>query len=187
VNTKVVKKFLLDGDVVIFRYPRFSDWIDVMRKVNSLTKEKSFGSPQRRTTGKQNRKWMRERLKGIKENNAACLVVEIRGIVVGSASIWRIQNKPDRGCLEISIRSRIPAIHKKLWGRGIGKKLVYAIMHEAKIILMVKVVELGVYVANRGAVNLYRRCGFSEMYRIRREKNHYGIMRDRIYMKKHLR
>lgn len=186
-NTKVVKKFLLDGDLVIFRYPRFSDWIDIMRKVNSLTKEKSFGSPQHRTTGKQNRKWMRERLRGVKEDNAVCLVVEIRGIVVGSASIWRIQNKPNRGCLEISIRSNMPDNHEKLRGRGIGKKLVYALMHEAKTVLKVKVVELGVYVANCSAVNLYRRCGFGEMYRIRREKNHYGIMRDRIYMKKHLR
>jgi RimJ/RimL family protein N-acetyltransferase len=158
-----------------------------MRKVNSLTKEKSFGSPQHRTTGKQNRKWMRERLRGVKEYKAVCFVVEIRGIVVGSASIWRIQNKPSRGCLEISIRSSMPDNHENLWGRGIGKKLVYAIMHEAKTILKIKVVELGVYVANHGAVNLYRRCGFSEIHRIRREKNHYGIMRDRIYMKKHLR
>ena len=69
-NTVVVKKFLLDGDSVIFRCPRFSDWLDIMRKVNSLTKEKSFGSPQRKTTGKQNRKWMRERLMGVKKNHA---------------------------------------------------------------------------------------------------------------------
>lgn len=186
-NTKTVKRFFLDGDLVVFRYPHFSDWLDIMRKVNSLTKEKSFGSPQRRTTGKQNRKWMRERLRGVKENNAVCLVVEIRGVVVGSASIWRIQNKPNRGCLEISIRSKMPDNHEELWGRGIGKKLVYAIIHEAKTVLRVKIVELGVYAANRGAVNLYIRCGFSEMRRIRREKNHYGVMRDRIYMKKRLR
>lgn len=186
-NTKVVKKFLLDGDLVTFRYPRFSDWLDIMRKVNSLTKEKSFGSPQYRTTGRQNRKLMRERLRGVKEGNAVCFVVEIRGVVIGSASIWRIKNKLNRGCLEISIRSRMPDTHEKLWGRGIGKKLVYAIMHEAKTILMVRVVELGVYVANHSAVNLYRRCGFSEMHRIRREKNHYGVMRGRIYMKKYLR
>ncbi len=186
-NTKIVREFLLDDDAVIFRYPHFSDWQDIMRKVNSLTKEKSFGSPQRRTTGKQHRKWMRERLAGIKKNNAVCLVVEIRGIVVGNASIWRIQNKPDRGCLEISIRSSMPDNHEKLWGRGIGKKLIRAIIHEARAILKIKVVELGVYAVNYGAVSLYHRCGFRKMHRIRREKNHYGIMRDRIYMKKRLR
>jgi len=186
-NTKVVKKFLLDGNFVTFRYPRFSDWPDVMKKVNSLTKEKSFGSPQHGTTGKQNRKWMRERLRGVKGDSAVCLVVEIRGVVVGSASIWRIQNKPNRGCLEISIRSSMPDNHEKLWGRGIGKKLVYAIMHEAKTILTVKAVELGVYAVNCSAVNLYRQCGFREMRRIRREISHYGIMRDRIYMEKRLR
>lgn len=186
-DTKMIKKFLLDGDVVIFRQPRFSDWPDIMRKVNSLTKEKSFGSPQRRTTGKQHRKWMRERLRGVKNKNAVCLVVEIRGIVVGSASIWIIQNKPDRGCLEISIRSSMPDTHESLWRRGIGKKLIYTIIHEAKVILNIKVVELGVYAANRSAVILYRKCGFREMHRIRREKNHYGILRDRIYMKKRLR
>jgi RimJ/RimL family protein N-acetyltransferase len=158
-----------------------------MKKVNSLTKEKSFGSPQHRTTGKQNRKWMRERLRGVKNRKAVCLVVEIKGIVVGSASIWRLQNKPGSGCLEISIRSNLPSTRKKLWGRGIGKKLVYAIMYEAKTILNIRIVELGVYAVNHGAVILYHRCGFREINRIRREKNHYGIMRDRIYMKKYLR
>ncbi len=186
-NTKVVKKFLIDGDLVIFRYPRFSDWLDIMRKVNSLTKEKSFGSPQRKTTGKQNRKWMRERLKGIKEKNAVYFVIEIHGRVVGSANIWRIPGEPNTGSLEISIRSTMPGTHKKLWGKGIGKKLIYAIMREAKAVLKIKIIKLGVYVANQKAVKLYQKCGFKEMYRVRREKNHYGIMRGRVYMKKHLR
>ena len=186
-NTKVVKKFLLDGELVIFRYPRFSDWSDIMKKGNSLTREKSFGSLQHKQTGKQHRQWMRERLKGIREKDAVYLVAEVRSFVVGNVSIWKIPGEPGRGSLEISIRDTIPGAHEKLRGRGIGKKLIYAIMREAKSVLKTRVVKLGVYVANRRAVELYRRCGFKEMYRVRREKIHYRIMRDRIYMKKHLR
>ena len=46
---------------------------------------------------------------------------------------------------------------------------------------------MAIHAANHGAVNLYLKCGFSETHRIHREKNHYGIMRDRIYMEKRLR
>jgi len=186
-KTKAVKEFLLDSDLVTFRYPRFSDWSDIMKKGNSLTREKSFGSPQHRQTGKQHRQWMRERLKGVRKKDAVYLVVEIRGLVVGNVSIWKIPGEPGRGCLEISIRGTMPGTHEKLRGRGIGKKLIYIIMREAKAVLKINVVKLGVYVANRRAVELYRRCGFKEMYRVRREKIHYGIMHGRIYMKKHLR
>jgi RimJ/RimL family protein N-acetyltransferase len=184
---EVIKRFLLERDVVIFRYPHFSDWLDIMEKTNSLTKEKSFGSPQCIQTSKQHRRGMRERLKAICDKNAVYLVVEIRGLVVGTASIWKIPGEPNRGCLEISIRSTIPNTSKKLWGRGLGKKLIYAIIHEAKVILKIKTVKLGVYAVNHGAVHLYQKCGFKETHRIRREKIHYGIMRDRIYLEKYLR
>ena len=153
----------------------------------TMGREKSFGSFQYRQTEKQHKRWMRERLKGLRKNDAVYLVVEIHGLVVGNVSIWKIPGEPGRGNLEISIRGTMPGTHDKLWGRGIGKKLIYAIMREAKTALKIKVVKLGVYVANRRAVELYRRCGFKEMYRVRREKIHYGIMRDRIYMKKYLR
>jgi RimJ/RimL family protein N-acetyltransferase len=59
-------------------------------------------------------------------------------------------------------------------------------MYEAKTKLGVKTVKLGVYVANHRAVKLYKRCGFKEMYRVRKEKYHFGVMRDRVYMQKHL-
>ena len=186
-SSNPTKEFLVDSDLVLFRHPRFSDWRNMMEKANSLTEEKSFGASQQIHTAEQHMQRMTERLNAIENNIAVYLVVEIRGIVVGSACIWKTSDKPDEGWLEISIRSTIPKTRKKLRGKGIGTKLTLAILHEAKTVLMVKIVKLGVYAVNHRALQIYRKCGFTETSRVRREKNHFGTMRDRIYMQKCLR
>jgi len=186
-KARVVKTFSLDGESVIFRYPQFSDWSDMLKKVNSLVKEKAFISTQRRETAKKSRQWIRQILKSVEEKRSVTLMVEIRGHVVGGGSIWMAKDEDGVGFLGISIRSIMPDTHEKLWGRGIGKKLIYTLMHEAKIVLGTKVVKLGAFLINHNAVALYRKCGFKETHRVRREKIHYGVMRDRIYMKRRLR
>ena len=181
-----VKEFFAGDHVVVFRYPCFRDWRGIMKKTSSLTKEKSFGAPQELLPEKYHRKQMRDRLNAIKEHVVVYLVVEIGGQVIGAASIWKTPDKPEEGWLEISIRSTLPGTDDQLHGIGIGGNLVYAILHQAKTVLEIKIVKLGVYAVNHGAVHLYKKCGFVETARKRREKNHYGVMRDRIYMQKSL-
>ncbi len=186
--TKIVKTFRLDdGELATLRYPRFSDWPDMLSEANALFREKkSFIFSRRKMNRKQARKWVRQILLAVRKRQAVSLSVEIRGRVVGGAGVWKSEYAPGRGELGIGFRSKMPYTGEKLWGRGIGTKLLRAILREAKKVLKIKVVRLNAFVANHRALALYRKFGFKEICRLRREKICHGVMRDRIYMKKHV-
>lgn len=184
----MVETFLIDGEIATIRYLRFSDWPDMLSYMNSLNNEKKgFVFSRHKMDGKRARKWVRGMLAEVEKKKGISLVVEIRGHVIGGSGVWKLRRNPSIGEFGIGLRHRMPHTRESLWGKGIGGKLLYAILREAKKVLKIRAVNLSAFVANYRAVALYRRCGFKERYRLRREKLCHGVLRDRIYMRKRLR
>lgn len=179
---RVIKTFWSNGEEVLLRYPKIEDVDDIQRNVNSLVREKAFIGLQKRRTREQIRQYIEDRLKSIEQGNRVSLVAEIRGRVVGSATITRSigDGKSHVGALGITLI-------KEARGRGIGKKLILAVIAEAKEVLGSKKIVLDPLVVNHRAVALYKKCGFKVIRIVRRCAKHSGKLRMCVRMEKRLR
>lgn len=83
------------------------------------------------------------------------LVAEVDGRVVGGVNLW--QNPRPRMMHSGSIGLNV---HPDYWGRGIGTKLMEAILDLADNWLNLKRVELEVNTDNPAAIHLYEKLGF---------------------------
>ena len=85
------------------------------------------------------------------------LVATVDGRAVGSATLNQMQNPrlAHTGSLGLMV-------HPDHWARGIGTKLMAAMLDLADNWLNLKRVELGVYTGNSAAIRLYEKFGFVE-------------------------
>ena len=77
-------------------------------------------------------------------------------IVIGTAGIFVFANPRTRHCAGIGMM-----VHKDYQGMGVGTKLMGALLDIADNWLMLKRVELSVFVDNERAIRLYKKFGFS--------------------------
>ena len=184
-KAKVVKVFESNGDVVTFRYPRYADHEALMVMRNSLVKQKAFIG-QRKVTLNEARGHMLSSLRNIKEKTSVVLVVEIDGRVVGKASVSKVPKSRIYKEPKASYHRRVRIaeywlgifLASSAQGRGIGKKLMQAVIDEAKNVLKVRRIFLGVFAANHRARSLYHKMGFVQMGRKGKgKKKHHGVFR----------
>jgi len=180
-NNRVIKSFSSNGDTVIIRYPLIKDSDDLFENINSLVSERVFIDIQEKQTKLKEKKWLLSLLKDIKGGKSVALVAEINGKVVGLANVEREKSKSMSHVAHFGI-----ALIKEARGRGIGEKLLRAIVAEAKKVLKIKIVTLSAFADNRPAVSLYRKCGFVKTETMRGGIKHYGKYLDRIHMIKYL-
>jgi len=64
---KIVKKFKMDGETIIFRYPTIKDLNGLLNHINSLIEERAKISLQKKKSKKEEKEWLLESLKNIKE------------------------------------------------------------------------------------------------------------------------
>ena len=95
-----------------------------------------------------------EFIKGLGRHNHM-FVAEIDGQVVGMASLMHNQHPRMNHCASIGI-----SVHSKHQGKGVGTKLMQALLDIADNWLMLTRIELGVLDGNNGAKNLYEHLGF---------------------------
>jgi len=180
-NKTIVEKFNVENKEIIFRYPKPEDWKGLLNIINSLVEERAMISAQKKKTKKEEIEWLTGLLKEIKKKKMVFLVVEVDDKIVGSA--------------EIAIEGQGFADHvgdfgivliKEIRGKGVGKKLLFEIIKQAKDKLKIKIVKLRVMGLNTTAQDLYKKCGFKELGRIKKGFKYYGKYVDDIIMVKYL-
>lgn len=178
---KIVEKFTLEGKEIIFRYPRLEDLDDFLRSINSLVEEKAMMTTQKKKTKREERKWLSDLLKQIKNRETVCLVTEVDGKVMGSANVRKQKNLPESHVGELGI-----ALRKEIRGKGIGEKLLKRVMEEAEKVLKLKIIKLRTMGINKIAQKLYRKCGLNEVGRIKNGLKYYRRYVDDVTMVKYV-
>lgn len=114
--------------------------------------------------------WFSTLFREVLANNAVAVVAEEDGGVVGICDVHR--NRPGSEMSHIGVLGM--AIRKEYRDKGIGTKLITAVIEECKG--KYEIVVLGVFAKNDRAMHLYNKLGFVEYGRLPR-----GIKRDSRY------
>ena len=178
---KVVQKFKADGKEIVFRYPQAKDAADILKLVNSFVAEKAMVGENKKPTIKEIKESLAKKLKGIKDKNIVYFVVEADGKVRGRAWVGR----KEMG-IQDHIGNLVIHLSSELRGKGLGDKLIKEIIKEAKKILKIKMITLGVMAANKPAVGLYKKNGFIINGELKKGLNHHGKLVDEFLMVKYL-
>jgi ribosomal protein S18 acetylase RimI-like enzyme len=149
---------------------KFQDYI------NSLVEEEAKILFCKKVSLKFEQDWLKRTLDHIKKKTCVYLVAEHNGMIVGLTSI----------CLEIGRRDHIGgfgiSVKDGYRGIGLGKYLLKEIVKLAKKELKPKIIDLEVYINNKPAINLYKKCGFKEVARIPKAIQYKGKLISEIKM-----
>ncbi len=151
-----------DGTKVVFREPRPSDARALMNFINGFVgQERSGLLISKKTTIREERKWLRERLNEIKAKKTVMLLVELDGRVVGNSDVnRRIWKESHRAVFGI-------ALSREIQGKGIGEQLIRRVVGLAKQRMKgLERVDLQVIDYNDRAKGLYRKVGFVKVARL---------------------
>jgi len=177
----IIQKFKIDEQEVIFRYPKESDWKGILNLTISLFEERAMVGFNTKPTQKDTCESLTKKLKSIKKKEMVYLVCDVAGKVKGRA--WIKKNTSD--CLghigDLSIH-----LEKEDRGKGLGDKLLKAIIKEAKRVLKIKIITLEVSAENKPAISLYEKNGFIRNGKIKGGFKYYKRFMDVIPMVKYL-
>lgn len=141
---------------IMFRYPKLSDIDQVLSCINCVIAESEFLRLNKRLTKKEELKWLRDCIKGVREGKKVMLVAEINGRISGLGNVDSAGGAGAHvGNLGISLR-------EKYTGMGIGTRLMEALMSEAMRI-GIEVVKLSHYENNIRAKHVYEKLGFKHV------------------------
>lgn len=171
------KKFQILDRMVIFRHPKISDAAGLKDLINSLVMEKTDIAKTTQVTIQQEKAWLDDAIKSIKEKNKVIIIAEMDGKIIGSCDITRDPYDVSRHVGTLGV-----GLTKSARGIGIGANLVRQTMQEAKKKLHLKLVKLYVFDSNNVAKNLYEEIGFSEIGRIPKGVYHNKKYKDDIIM-----
>ncbi len=177
---QIVEKFQVDGNDVIFRVMNKNDAKGCLRHINSLIREKAYIAWQKPFTLEQEREWVEDNMKKLKEGDRIAIVVERGGRMIGSSSVWREPFHAKRHIAHIAIGLNTGR------GMGIGFRLMGALERVAVEQLGCTMLQLMVYEPNKPARRLYEKCGFVEFGRLKNGCYHFGNYYDEIFMVKYL-
>lgn len=146
---------LKDGSQCILRSPRMEDAEAMIQYMAVTSGETNFmiRYPDEVNTSKL---LQEEKIKDYLSSETNYFIAAyIEGELVGNVGVTRIGEY-----IKLKHRATLGiAILESHWGKGIGGSLVREALKEAKQIGY-KQVELGVFVENKKAQNLYKKCGF---------------------------
>jgi len=145
-----------DGTRVVFREPRETDAVQLMNLINSVIDEPMSGLlMNKRTSLKDERKWLKHRIEDIKQRRTVMLVAEVDGRIMGNCDIVRRSAKEShRAVLGI-------VLLKEIRGKGIGEAImVRAIELARKRFTGIEQIDLQTFSYNKRAQIVYRKVGF---------------------------
>ena len=178
---KVLQKFKTDGKEIIFRYPEAKDAEDIFRLVSSFFAEKAMVGENKKPVMKEIKGSLSQKLKSIKAKETVYLVVEADGKVKGRA--WIYKQEKD---IQDHMGNLVIHLSNELRGKGVGDRLIKAIIKEARKVLEVKMITLGVMTANKPAIGLYKKNGFIINGELKKGLQHHGKLVDEFLMVKYL-
>jgi len=154
---KILKKVISQkGQEIILRLPKSSDLKDFQELINSLVEEDDFILINKKMGLKEERKWLMNVLKEIKEGKKVLLCAVANQKVIGSCQITKGRGRQSHvGRLGI-------ALHKNYRQQKIGSFLMEETLKLAQKYLKNKMITLEVFATNKRARNFYQKFGFKE-------------------------
>lgn len=149
-----------DGREVMVREPRKNDlneqWIFIKRQIKDKTADGLLTT--KPPSLKEEKKYLEERLKQIKNKKTVYLLLERNGKVVGSALVERKLGRQEH-LADVGM-----VIDKDYRRQGLGIKLMNIILDLARErIKGIEIVYLECFSYNRGAQELYKKIGFKKV------------------------
>lgn len=145
------------GQPFILRQPSEADAASIIRFATTLfaSTDQVLTTPEEYTiTLEQEQAW----IKSFLENpNALIMVAEMNGETVGLLTFNPHPKKKMAHTGEFGI-----SVHPHHQGKGIGKKMIEHLLQWARSNAQIEKINLGVFASNQPAIELYRKCGFTE-------------------------
>lgn len=147
---------------IILRYPKKSDVREVWKFYNKVIKETEFLSRIKPVTLKEEKTWVKSKIKSMRKGDSVQLLAECGDRIIGSSGVDRRpeQRMPHAGRFGI-------AILQEFTGLGIGRRMMAAIERESKHIGL-RILELSVFGGNKIAQKFYKKMGFKKVGKIPR-------------------
>lgn len=155
---------------------------DFANYINSIIRERDFILWKKLVSLKEEKEFLKNRLKDIRRKKVFTLIAEHGNKIVGIADIKLKEGIQDHiGGLGISVL-------KEYRGKGIGFTLMETLIDLAKRNLhpKPKTIRLSVMETNKVAINLYKKVGFKKVAKIPEQFQRKGKLVDEIIMIKHL-
>ncbi|MGB9743263.1 MAG: GNAT family N-acetyltransferase [Minisyncoccales bacterium] len=172
-NKKVTIHLLSKND--LNKVEKFVDYI------NSLVKEKAQIMHHSSFALAEEKKWLKEQLRDIKNKKEVMLVAEADNKIIGIVDIKLGKGRQNHiGDFGISIRQG----YRRL---GLGKYLTKQIIQLARKRLKPRFIRISVFSTNKIAQKLYRKFGFKVINRIPHQFQYRGRLVDEIIMMKSIR
>lgn len=172
-NKKVIIRFLTKSD--LNKVEKFLDYI------NSLVKEKAQIMHHQLFSLAEEKKWLKEQLRDIKNKKEVMLVAEADNKIIGIVDVKLAKGRQSHiADFGISIRQG----YRRL---GLGKFLTKQIIELARKKLKPRFIRLSVFATNKIAQKLYRKFGFKVINRIPYQFQYKGKLVDEIIMMKTLK
>lgn len=149
-----MKVKLKDGREVEFRQPEEKDAEKLQKFINALVEEETFILMNEKMSLEKERKWLKEELKKIENEDVIMILAEVEGKIVGNCDIERKRGRSSHvGNFGITVA--------KTWrDAGLGTELMKAVLEKAKE--MFEIIEINVFANNKRARHLYKKMGFKE-------------------------
>ena len=164
-----------------FRYPIMDDAEGLRDYINSLIDERvDFVIDEKVDLGEEI-EYISDHLAEIEKGNQVGIVVEVGDNIKGFGRA----TKQEYACSHVAELGI--GLRKEVRGRGIGTRLMEALIQEAKERLGTEIMKLSVFDTNTKAIKLYKKLGFEEVGRLKAGAKHYGEYKDLIFMEKDLR
>ena len=158
VRGKAVEEFEINGESVIFRYPKIEDVRDCMKVINSIVDEDHYILKLNKVSLKEERKWLEKQIEKMENDQMIRLHVEVEGKVMGGADVNRKQKEGQSHIAEVGI-----SLRKEIRDEGIEKKKKKKICEIAKNELGIEIARISYIDGNERAKYLYEKLGFKEI------------------------
>ncbi len=177
------KTFLKNGKKieVLFREPKLSDAPLLLKFINSLIEEKAYLGYQKKFKLKQEKVWLKIKIKELRTKNYVHIIALNNNAVVGSATV----EKDKQAASHVGVFGI--AIAKDYRGVGLGKFIMNLTIKQAKKQIKSEIIRLHVYSPNKPAIALYKKLGFKNVGTIPKGIKHHGKYMDDIIMYKKIK
>ena len=168
------------GTDVSIRYPKLSDAAEMLRYINTLSKEETFILFQgEQLTISEETKFVRTLVKKIKESKIVTLLVFHNDMLIGNSGIT-MKEKAEKHVGDFGI-----SIAKEFRGQGIGKLLMKFVLEQGEQHLdNFEICTLGCFSDNTCAMEMYKKFGFQPFGSLPKGIRHKGIYVDHIFLYK---
>lgn len=147
---------LRDGRTVILRTPKISDLNDLLKYINSLVDEDAMILLDKKMNKKDEKKWLMNEIKTIKEGPLITFVAEIDYHAIGMVNLSIGKYKESHlGTIGMGIVNGYRDL-------GLGRIMLNKIIKEAKK-RKLKLLHIAAFSKNHRALHLYRSIGFKDV------------------------